>query len=156
MVASDTQAARQEIREVLEPCGLSQELIEDTIESLEKSHTQMVEYIMRFCRCELMPDSHQAIVTSFTIGFGYLMGGLVPLLPYMCVTDVFDGLKISVVVMIMALFIFGYVKACSVVGFSSYKNIRFGCWEGMKMVVVGSFAAGAAMGMVKVGDGYLT
>lgn len=155
LVEEEPQAARDEIRDILEPCGLPQTVIQDTIKSLEASPSNMTEYIMRFSRCELEPDYRQATVTSITIGLAYFFGGLVPLLPYMCVSDVYDGLKISVIVMIIALFIFGYVRACWVVGFSGQKCIRFGCTEGVWMVLVGSIAAGAAMGMVKLGDRFI-
>jgi VIT1/CCC1 family predicted Fe2+/Mn2+ transporter len=155
LVAEQPEEAREEIRSTLEPFALSQNVIEDTISNLEQSPSHMVDYIMRFCRCELEPDSRQATVTSITIGLGYLLGGLVPLLPYFFVSNVYSGLQISVIVMIIALFIFGYVKACSVVGFSSRSNVKLGCSEGMKMVFVGSCAAVIAMGAVKLGDGVL-
>lgn len=151
-VAEQPEQAREEIRSTLTPFGLSQNVIEDTIRNLEQSPSNMVDYIMRFCRCELEPNNRQATITSITIGSGYLLGGLVPLLPYFFVSNVYTGLQISIIVMIIALFIFGYVKACSVVGFSSRCNVKLGCSEGMKMIFVGSCAAAIAMGAVKLGD----
>jgi hypothetical protein len=52
--------------------------------------------------------------------------------------------------MVLALFTFGYVKTCVVVGWNGGKNIRAGCFGGVQMVVVGSAAAGAAMGLVRL------
>lgn len=127
-------------------------MINDATKSLEQSPEVMIDYIMRSCRGELKPDYRQAIVTSITIGLGYLFGGAIPLIPYFFAQDVYSGLQLSIIVMIIALFIFGYVKTCSVVGFSRRENVQLGCWEGMKMVLVGSSAAAIAMGAVKIGD----
>lgn len=45
---------------------------------------------------------------------GYLLGGLVPLAPYFFVSNIATGLRISVAVMAVALFAFGYAKTCLV------------------------------------------
>ena len=74
-----------------------------------------------------------------------------PLLPYLFVgsDQVYEGLYISIGVMVIALFVFGYVKTCVVEGWEGGKAIRAGCFGGVQMVVVGSAAAGAAMGLVR-------
>lgn len=64
--------------------------------------------------------------------------------------QVFEALYISIGVMIVALFVFGYVKTCVVVGWDGGKNVREGCYGGVQMVVVGSAAAAAAMGLVRL------
>jgi VIT1/CCC1 family predicted Fe2+/Mn2+ transporter len=85
-----------------------------------------------------------------TIAVAYFLGGLLPLIPYFCVNEVYTGLYISIGVMVLALFTFGYVKTCVVVGWDGGKNIRAGCFGGVQMVVVGSAAAGAAMSLVRL------
>jgi len=69
-----------------------------------------------------------------------------------CIGDeeVYLGLYISIGVMVLALFAFGYVKEGVVIGFGGGRNIRLCCFSGVQMVVVGSVAAGAAMGLVRL------
>lgn len=155
LVAKNPQAAGDEIVEAMEPFNFPQALLQQQVDHLTSSPEDMVAYIMKCVRCESKPDSRQAGITSATIGFSYLVGGLLPLLPYMFVgqEDVYLGLQISVVVMVVALFIFGYLRICTVIGsWSCQRTIKTGCWEGIKMVLVGSVAAAAAMAFVKVGD----
>ena len=49
--------------------------------------------------------------------------------------------------MVIALFIFGYGKTCFVSGWQGSRNIRGGTVGGIQMIVVGSMAAGSAMGV---------
>jgi hypothetical protein len=50
--------------------------------------------------------------------------------------------------MIVTLFVFGYIKTCFVIGWSGWKSFSKGTRGGVEMVLVGSIAAGAAMGLV--------
>lgn len=97
------------------------------------------------------PASSRAFTSAITIALGYFLGGLLPLIPYFCVgkNEVYTGLYISIGVMVVALFVFGYGKTCVVTGWRGGANIRGGCYGGVQMVVVGSAAAGAAMGLVR-------
>jgi VIT1/CCC1 family predicted Fe2+/Mn2+ transporter len=90
-----------------------------------------------------------------TIALAYFLGGLIPLLPYLCVgeNEVLLGLYISIAVMAVALFSFGYVKTCIVTGWEGARCVRMGLFGGVQMMVVGGAAAGAAMGLVKAFDG---
>jgi VIT1/CCC1 family predicted Fe2+/Mn2+ transporter len=107
---------------------------------------------MKFQHCEEEPASSRAVTSAITIALAYFIGGLLPLIPYFCVSQqrVYEGLYISIGVMVIALFVFGYVKTSVVVGWNGGKNIRAGCYGGIQMVVVGGAAAGAAMGLVRL------
>lgn len=93
-------------------------------------------------------------MSAITIALGYFLGGLLPLIPYFFVgrDEVFTGLYISIAVMVVALFLFGYVKTCIVTGWTGSRNIGDAAFGGVQMVVVGSAAAAAAMGLVKAFD----
>ena len=97
------------------------------------------------------PAGSRAMTCALTIAMGYFLGGLTPLLPYFFVakTQVTVALCWSIGVMIVALFMFGYIKTCFVTGWRGRKNVAHGLMGGGQMVVVGSAAAGAAMGVVK-------
>lgn len=97
------------------------------------------------------PASCRAMTCALTIALGYFVGGFVPLLPYFFVTKTQVTLALcwSIGIMLMALFVFGYVKTCFVVGWRGRAYVLQGLIGGVQMVVVGSAAAGAAMGVVK-------
>jgi len=77
----------------------------------------------------------------------------VPLLPYFFLPTISIALIASIVTMIVALFVFGYTKTCFVSGWSGGRNVWKAVVGGGQMVVVGSLAAGAAMGLVKAFQG---
>jgi hypothetical protein len=52
----------------------------------------------------------------------------------------------------VALFLFGYSKTCFVCGWRGKRNVMKGLWGAGQMVLVGSAAAGAAMGLVRLFD----
>lgn len=150
LIAMNPQAVMSNISEVFEPYNLPQSTLEDLTVHLGQS-PKLVDFIMRFQHCAEEPASSRAFASALTIAMGYFLGGLLPLLPYFAVAQdrVYDGLYISIAVMVVALFVFGYVKTCIVEGWSGARNIRGGCFGGVQMVIVGSVAAGAAMGLVR-------
>jgi VIT1/CCC1 family predicted Fe2+/Mn2+ transporter len=148
-VATNPQAVIQDITDVFEPYNVPKQTIDDLTRHLAES-PQLVDFVMQFQHCEEPPAASRALVSAMTIAVAYFLGGLLPLIPYFCVNEVYTGLYISIGVMVLALFTFGYVKTCVVVGWDGGKNIRAGCFGGVQMVVVGSAAAGAAMSLVRL------
>jgi len=89
-------------------------------------------------------------VSAFTIGMGYLLGGLIPLLPYFFIPRAHVALIYSSIVTGLVLLVFGAVKARITgagVGASSY------VWGAVSTLMVGGLAAGAAFGIVKALEG---
>jgi len=80
---------------------------------------------------------------------GYLLGGFVPLLPYFFAVDINTAFGRSIGTMVVALFVFGYVKTCVNTGWRVCGNIAAGSWGGVQMVLVGGTAAVASMGIVR-------
>lgn len=138
------------IAEVFEPYKLPKHTLEALTNHLSGS-PRLADFVMQFQHCAEEPAASRAFTSALTIALGYFLGGLLPLLPYLFVGEnqVYKGLYISIGVMVTALFIFGYVKTCVVVGWSGGKHIRAGCFGGIQMVIVGSAAAAAAMGLVR-------
>lgn len=77
-------------------------------------------------------------------------------MPYFCVGEgegsLYEALYVSIGVMAVALFTFGYVKTGVVVGWEGRRCVRKAVFGGIQMVVVGGAAAGAAMALVKAFD----
>ena len=82
------------------------------IARLESTPTLMVDFIMRFrhqmTAAEFAPS--RAYVSAITIGLGYFMGGFIPLVPYFFLTTVADAFIVSILLMVVALFVFGCLK----------------------------------------------
>ena len=103
------------------------------------------------------PAQNRAITCALTIALGYFMGGFIPLLPYLFVarTQVMEALVASIVIMIVALFVFGYCKTCFVSGWKGRTSVIGGMKGGGEMVVVGGLAAGCAMGLVRAFNAFM-
>ena len=135
--------------------GLPPHILDGVARHLAASPEAQVDFLMRFGHCAEEPASSRAAVSALTIAAGYFLGGLLPLLPYFFVpeAEVLLALWISVAVMAVALFVFGYAKTCAVGGWSGRQRVWEGVVGGAEMIVVGGAVAGAAMGLVKLFDG---
>ena len=91
------------------------------------------------------PDEKRARKSAFNIGFSYIVGGIVPLIPYFIVDNTLKGLQYSAIITLICLFIFGYFKA-KMTGINPITG-------GLKVMFVGAIAAGAAFGIAKLIQG---
>lgn len=102
----------------------------------------------RCCRFELgleKPDPRRALQSAFTIAIAYIIGGLVPLAPYMFIQTAQNAVLTSVVVTLLALLIFGYAKGY----FTGSKPIM----SALQTALIGAIASAAAFGMAKAVQG---
>ena len=88
------------------------------------------------------PNANRARTSAITIGVSYIVGGVIPLLPYFFTTTPLEGLKISAGVTIICLFFFGYFKS-KVTG----QPVIAGA---VKVTVIGTLAAAAAFFAAKL------
>jgi len=88
------------------------------------------------------PDPKRARKSAFNIGLSYIIGGMVPLMPYFFVTNSIDGLKISAVITLVCLYIFGFFKS-KMTGINPW-------WGGVKVMFIGAIAAAAAFSIAKL------
>ena len=131
--------------------GFSAHAMDDICSRLLERPEGMVEFLMRFHRQLEQDDftAERALKSGLTISAGYFFGGLVPLLPYLLFAGMQEAFAGSVVVMVLALFAFGWVKTALL----AEKDRGVCLKNGVQMVVMGSLAAGAAMGCVKAVGG---
>jgi VIT1/CCC1 family predicted Fe2+/Mn2+ transporter len=80
-------------------------------------------------------------MSAGTIALAYVVGGLVPLLPYMFVPTADRAMATSVVVTLAALLFFGYVKG----RFTGNRPFI----SAFQTAVIGALASAAAFGMAK-------
>ncbi|KAK3674908.1 Protein ccc1 [Recurvomyces mirabilis] len=147
IVAEDQQTASSLVRGTFTHYDFSERVLDEMTESLRASPPDMVDFLMRFhhqlTEADYAPS--RAYISGLTIALGYVLGGLVALLPYLFMSSIQNGFYGSVLVMAIALFAFGWAKT-SLVGEAN----RMTCLQnGMQMLVLGAVAAGAAMGCVK-------
>ena len=85
-------------------------------------------------------------VSAFTIGMGYLVGGIIPLLPYFFIPKAQIALIWSCVVTGIILLIFGAVKARVTGAGTGWRGY---VWGAVSTLCVGGVAAGAAFAIVR-------
>ncbi|KAL8837215.1 MAG: hypothetical protein Q9176_005846 [Flavoplaca citrina] len=138
------------IHETLQPYGFDLDQRNVISEQLRQSSEKMVDFLIRFHHQEKEPDASRPWSCGITIGLGYGVGGLIPLIPYFCVGphEVFLALYISIGVMAVTLFLFGYFKTVLLAEKdcekSTWKAFKGGLW----MLALGGGSAAVAVGAV--------
>jgi len=131
----------EEVAEVFRRYGLTDPQIEPVLEALRKRPEAWVDFMMRFELGLEKPDPRRAMTSALLIGGAYVVGGLVPLVPYMVIGNAGEALRISIVVTLVALGIFGYVKG----RFTGHRPLR----SGAQTILIGGLAASAAFAIAK-------
>lgn len=126
----------EEVREIFRGYGLTDAQIEPITDAFKRNPPNWVEFMMRFELGLDEPDPKRAVRSAITIALSYVFGGLIPLAPYIFVNATAAALKISVVVTIFALFVFGFVKG----RFTGANPLK----SALQTALIGSLAAGAA------------
>jgi len=135
-VVEKPHAEREEVAEVFRAYGLTEEQIEPVLQAFQKRPDQWVEFMMRFELGLEAPDPGRARASALTIAVSYIVGGLVPLLPYMLTPQPQRALVYSVGFTVLALAVFGWLKG-RFTGVSPRKSVG-------QTVLVGGLAADAA------------
>jgi vacuolar iron transporter family protein len=135
----------EETKEFFANIGLSEELQKKATEEIAQDKKQWVDFMMKYELGLEKPDPKRATKSALNIGVSYIVGGLVPLSPYFFLHSPADGLKISALVTLVCLFIFGFFKS---------KITGINPWEGaIRVTLIGAVAAGAAFGVAKLFEG---
>ena len=135
----------EETKEFFSNIGLSEELQNRATEEIAKDKKQWVEFMMKYELGLEKPDPKRATKSALNIGLSYIAGGLVPLSPYFFVSSPTDGLKISVFVTLLCLFVFGFFKS-KITGVNVW-------WGAFRVTLIGATAAAAAFGVAKLFEG---
>jgi VIT1/CCC1 family predicted Fe2+/Mn2+ transporter len=126
----------EEVAGILREQGLSHSTVASAVQSICSDRERWVRFMMKFELGLEPPDPGRARRSALTIAVSYIAGGFIPLAPYFFLANVRAGLTGSVVVTLMALLVFGYVKG----RFTTAKPWR-SAWQTM---AVGGLAAAAA------------
>jgi VIT1/CCC1 family predicted Fe2+/Mn2+ transporter len=131
----------EEVADVFRGYGMSEQDTVPVVQAVCADQKRWVDFMMRFELGLEEPDPSRARNSAATIAVSYILGGLVPLAPYMLVRQLNSALSISVVVTLMALFAFGYVKG-RLTGISALRG-------GLQTVTIGGLASAAAFGLAR-------
>lgn len=134
-------AERLEVATVFRGYGLDDAQAAPVVSAICSDPDRWVDFMMRYELGLESPDPRRAVRSALTIGLSYVVGGLVPLVPYMTTGDVLKGLAVSAAVTLLALFAFGAVK-----GRLTGINPLIG---GLQTVGIGGIAAAAAFGIAR-------
>lgn len=127
---------KEEVADIFRGYGVEEKHVKPVVESMSQKRKQWLDFMMRFELGLEEPDPKRARTSAITIALSYIVGGFIPLSPYMLMPNLYTALDVSVIVTLIALFVFGYVKG----QFTGTKALR----SGFQTVLVGGLAAGAA------------
>jgi VIT1/CCC1 family predicted Fe2+/Mn2+ transporter len=136
----ETEAA--EVADVLRSYGLDEEKAAAVVISIRPDKKPWVDFMMRFELGLEEPDPRRARRSALTIALSYVAGGLVPLAPYFFLQSVHYALDGSVMLTLLALLVFGYIKG----RFTTARPFR-SAWQ---TAIVGGLAATAAFVIAKL------
>lgn len=133
---------REEVADVLRQWGVPADSVESTVNAISSDPKHWTDFMMKFELGLEEPDPKRARNSSLTIGLSYIVGGIIPLSPYIVLGKASTALIASVIITLIALFIFGYVKG-RFTGVNAFKSA-------LQTVLVGGVAAAAAFGLAKL------
>lgn len=134
-----------ETKEFFANIGLSEEVQQQATEEIAQDRDRWVNFMMKYELGLDKPDPRRATKSALNIGLSYIAGGIIPLAPYFFITDVTAALKVSVIVTLCCLFIFGFFKS-RITGVNPL-------WGAVKVTLIGALAAGAAFGVARLIQG---
>ena len=132
----------EEVAEVFRSYGMREEEVAPVVRAITSDRKRWVDFMMRFELGFEEPDPKRARNSAATIAASYVAGGLVPLAPYMIAASLDQALRVSVLVTLVALFIFGYVKG-KFTGISPWRG-------GLQTVIIGGLASAAAYTLARL------
>jgi len=131
----------QEIIDIFNSYKIPSTVSRPVVEALKINPEIMVDFMMKFELGLEKPDPQRAVKSASTIATSYVVGGMIPLLPYIILSNGHIALLWSVTVTIIALFIFGYMKGY----FLGTKP----WYSALQTTFIGGLAAGVAYFMAK-------
>lgn len=140
-VVNIPEAEAQEVREVFQSYGISAEECAGVVDSLRRRPKDWVTFMMRFELGLEQPDPGRAWKSALTIAGAYIVGGVIPLSAYIFLPDAHSALRLSMVVTLVALAVFGGIKG----RFTGVPVVR----SALQTSIIGGLAAAAAFGIAR-------
>ncbi len=132
----------KEVTDILEDYGLPHAEALMVTTALRQNPVRWVEFMMRFELGLEKPNPKDLIRTPLTIGVAYILGGFIPLLPYILYTTATDALPISIIMTLCALTLFGALKG----HFTGIPKLK----AALQTTAIGGLAAAVAYGVARL------
>ncbi len=133
---------REEVAIVFRQYGLPETTVQEVVDGISGDRDRWVDFMMRFELGLEKPDRGRALNSALTIAISYIAGGMIPLSPYFFINSLHNALLVSVLVTLLALAVFGYIKG-RFTGSTPFRS----AWQ---TVGVGGLAATAAFTLAKL------
>jgi vacuolar iron transporter family protein len=130
-----------EVANVLTTYGVGATEAQTIAEAMRARPEKWRDFMMRFELGLEAPDPKRALESAMTIAVAYIVGGLIPLAPYLALSSAQAALKASVLVTLIALIVFGYIKG----KFTGAGPLR----SAVQTAIIGSLAAAAAFAIAR-------
>jgi predicted membrane protein (TIGR00267 family) len=131
----------KEVEDIFTKMGVEKKLSKEVAIQVSKNKNKWVDLMMKLELQMEKPAKNRAAISAGTIAIAYLVGGFIPLFPYIITHSSKTGLYLSCVVTILALIVFGFFKS-KMTG----RPLLMGT---LKVAVTGIIAAGAAFLLAK-------
>ncbi len=135
------QEEKREVKKIFSGYGLTESEAAALTDALSARPKAWVDFMMRFELGLEEPESGRALRSAMTIAVSYIVGGLIPLSPYMLANHPQQALHLSVGLTLLALAIFGYLKGRAS-GTSPFRSA-------LQTTLIGGLAAAAAFALAK-------
>jgi vacuolar iron transporter family protein len=136
---------KREVAEIFRAYGVEKDQIDIILKAFQASPKKWINFMMRFELGIEEPDPKRAVASAATIAVSYIIGGLIPLAPYMMQANAREALYYSILVTLTALTMFGYIKG----RFTGTPPVR----SALQTVVIGGLAAAVAFIIAKLVSG---
>ena len=131
----------KEVEDILMEMGVEKSLSKQVALQVSQDKNRWAEFMMKLELKMERPANNRAAKSASTIALAYLVGGFIPLFPYIIINDNKTGFYASCIATTVALIIFGYFKS-KVTGQPLFLGT-------IKVTVIGLVAAAAAFLLAK-------
>jgi len=126
----------QEVAEILGGYGLKGDVLQSAVAAITSDRNRWLNFMMHFELGLEQPDPKRAPISAGTIAVSYVVGGLIPLAPYIILSNISEAFAYSVGFTALALILFGGIKG-QFTGINKAKSAA-------QTLLVGGLAAAAA------------
>ncbi|MBI2864581.1 MAG: VIT1/CCC1 transporter family protein [Chloroflexi bacterium] len=141
-IANLPEVEESEVSGIFQSYGLTAEESSRAAGSLRQRPEAWIDFMMRFELGLERPSPRRAIISGLTIGGAYIVGGFIPLGPYIVIPHPSEALVVSVVVTLAALAILGYAKGLA--------TTAAPLASAFQTVLIGGIAATAAFALARL------
>jgi VIT1/CCC1 family predicted Fe2+/Mn2+ transporter len=110
-IETDPKTELKEVEDILMNMGVDAGLSKQVALQISTDKNHWSDFMMKLELKMEQPEKNRAAKSAGTIALSYLVGGFVPLFPYIVFKDSKTGFNVSCMVTILALIIFGYFKS---------------------------------------------